>query len=134
MREFLHNCKKLTALRLSSAVLISDGTMAVLGRDFPALRELRVKSRSIVTRHIAHWPLLEVLEVTYMSDKALRELAAHCPRLRVLKAERCQLVTDSGVVALAKGCPLLQTAYFQENIGLNIAADKAIRSCRFLKR
>jgi hypothetical protein len=91
--------------------IVSDDNMTVLGRDFPALRELRVESCSIVTRHIASWPELEVRGVEYLSDNVIRKLAAHCPRLRVLIAERCQLVTDAGGSDTGAG---LSTAAFSK--------------------
>jgi hypothetical protein len=126
--EFLRNCRKLTVLLVSTVTDVSDETLELLGQNFPALRELYVRSRSIVTRHIARWPLLEELDVGCISDQALRKLAAHCPRLRVLIADRCQLVTESGVLALAEGCPLLQRVYFHCNTELTTVAANAIRT------
>jgi hypothetical protein len=133
LQAFLRNCRRLTVLRMNSANTVSEEHMTVLGRDFPALRELCVESCSIVTRHVASWPLLEVLGVEYLSDNVVRKLVAHCPRLRVLIAERCQLVTDAGIVTLAQGCPLLRTVNFRGNTDLTVAAVNAITSCRLFE-
>jgi len=61
----------------------------------------------------------------WVDDLLLKLLAAHCRNLRRFEAERAELLTAKGFVALAKGCPSL-TELDVSRASLSAAAFKAL--------
>jgi hypothetical protein len=139
--EILHSCKKLNVLQVRSFHFGSDEVLAVLTRDFPALRELQVSyftdPHRLSPQHIASWPLLEVLSLGNMSvtDELLYALATYSPRLRSIQAAICRGITDAGVTALVKGCSLLEQVDLGNCVDITLAALKTtVTHCRYLER
>jgi hypothetical protein len=114
--------------------------MCVLARDFPALRELEVRSWAYpgfrAPEFIVAWPLLERLSVGDVSatDVLMCTVAAHCRKLRYFVALDCKLVTDAGVTALAKGCAQLQSLGLHGCADITVAAlNSVVTHCRYLE-
>lgn len=97
---------------LPESLLLSLGGTSASRR----LRELRLEGMNedapcdAVHMLLPDCPFLEVLHLgtgAGQCDETLHELGRCCPQLHTLVAQR-RLVTDSGVIALAKGCPKLR--------------------------
>ncbi|CAB1322273.1 unnamed protein product [Coregonus sp. 'balchen'] len=62
---------------------------------------------------------LNISDYRGVQDHGVCSLATHCHGLQRYTANRCKqlsdLITDEGMVSLAKGCPKLQIIYMQEN-------------------
>ena len=50
---------------------------------------------------------LDVREVRALTDKAIVDIAAYCPSLKTLSAQRCAKLSDASLLALSEGCPRL---------------------------
>ncbi len=51
---------------------------------------------------------LDLSNSPLFTDRAFEWIANHCPRLMILNASHCPLLTSAGVAALIKKCPLLR--------------------------
>ena len=80
----------LDLLDLGRCKLLSDAT----------LRAAAVRCGASL-RHI------DVREVRALTDKAIVDVAAHCPALKTLSAQRCAKLSDASLLALSEGCPRL---------------------------
>lgn len=113
LREILQFFPSLNRLTLSSAVCSSGGLSSALACS-PFLKAISIDFGDRMELAVsAAIPALEELCVTSYDDKLLLALAAHCPRLRVLRrgrghAARRLMVSDRGVLALLNSCPELR--------------------------
>eukprot|EP01012_Entosiphon_sulcatum_P035873 TRINITY_DN45615_c0_g1_i1.p1 TRINITY_DN45615_c0_g1~~TRINITY_DN45615_c0_g1_i1.p1 ORF type:complete len:359 (+),score=48.01 TRINITY_DN45615_c0_g1_i1:22-1077(+) len=98
---------------------ITDVSLCAIADHCPQLKMLhasgpRISDRGIVA--IAHGcPSLEALrlEITRVTDVAMFAIAFWCTVLQRLSLERCTLVTDDGIVAIAQGCRCLRRVYLR---------------------
>ena len=60
-----------------------------------------------------------------VNDTLLVSLGTHTHGLRTINVARCTAITDEGVLALARGCPLLNRASFAGCHRLTAAAVQA---------
>jgi hypothetical protein len=105
-------CPQLQSLGLNSC-RIHEETVAQVAEVCPSLTSLDfddVVDDMVLCRVAAACPLMRQLSLgpcERVSDVGLRSLAAHCHDLRAINFW-CGDITDAGIAALVRGCPLLQ--------------------------
>jgi hypothetical protein len=110
--EFPSPCS-LTTLALTEVYMI-DHSVAQILRGCPALEVLNLSSCKEINTdalyHIALCRRLRTLSLVscYVTDSVLTEVGQGCGELREITVAGNVQISDGGVTALAKGCPLLQ--------------------------
>lgn len=109
-------CSNIKGLHLNGAV--HPWTMVCLSR-FRQLRELHLNYVKCPWNGVFHtatagWSKLRTVDFGrhFLEDDMLDSLGSHCPRLRCVVADRCSAVTDAGVIAMARGCQMLEQIDF----------------------
>ena len=81
------------------------------GDDEEEEDEVAQPSRTSVLALVRACPLLEEIDIDYnYDDKVLKALGQSCPKLRIFKSDHnsdCAVFTNTGLIALSKGCPEL---------------------------
>ena len=108
-------CPRLKKLSLHDTRLLTATTLACLS-SLSNLKELELHKSIISSEHIITFikssPHLEVLQLGNIEDNSvLLSLGLYCPRLRLIISYNHSMtstMSDAGVIAMARGCPLLE--------------------------
>ena len=107
-------CPRLKKLSLIDARLLTGTTLTCIS-SLSNLKELELHKSIISSEHIITFikssPHLEVLQLGSIEDNSvLQSLGLYCPRLRLIVSgySSTTYVSDGGVIAMARGCPLLE--------------------------
>lgn len=95
LKSFLDNHPNITELDLYGSTASTDESVAYIMQNCKKLTKLRLSGNGI-------------------TDKALREMAAHGSNLKVVKLTECQEITNSALKELFKNCPKLVKLSIQE--------------------
>jgi hypothetical protein len=104
------HCTSLRSLRLTRG-LATDSAVAAMARVFTDLEELGLFNQEAVT------------------DVALRAIAAHLPKLRLLRCDRCSGISDGGVIELVQKCTSLRSLDLSENLITDAAGIAIGHNC-----
>ena len=119
------NCPLLETLELGSRCQLTDVSFMRL-ISLPLLKSLSLDWGSTMTREAARaffqsrGPYLEVLNLNVteeektLFDDILLSIGCYCSRLRAFKClSECRHITKGGVLAIVRGCPLLESLNIQ---------------------
>ena len=95
LRHLVSHCYKLRYLNTRGCAPVTDATLLSLSNSCTRLRSLDMGKCDV-------------------TDNGLRHLATQLPLLRKLSVRGCQLVGDTGVMAVARGCRDLVTLNIME--------------------
>jgi Leucine-rich repeat (LRR) protein len=115
------SCSQLTHLDISHCTNISDTGLSILARNCPQLEHLSMEAcKKITNRGIEQLakscPKLKYLDLNAIGlrDRSLFALSQHCPQLTYLDVSFNHCVTEKGVEAVLKHCPLLKRLDLQD--------------------
>ena len=109
--NLLARSPKLEHLDLSDSSVVDDKVCFHIGTNCPRLRTLSLRGSPQVTdigiEDIAMCRVLQRLDVSFchlITDEGLLAIARNMPELELLAMSQCSDVTEEGVQAVAKGC------------------------------
>ena len=103
-------CTSLRSLRLTQGIA-TESAVAAMARVFTDLEELGLSNQEAVT------------------DVALRAIAAHLPKLRLLQCDCCSGISDGGVIELVQKCTSLQSLDLGETLITDAAGIAIGQNC-----
>ncbi|XP_077992072.1 uncharacterized protein LOC144446192 [Glandiceps talaboti] len=117
LSSVVKHCTKLESLALSFCTQVTGSTLYPLLED----KKRAANIRSLICsgcRSLTHEVLQAIAEscvnlewlalagVACVNDEVLLTLATHCHKLKTINFKTCKEITDTGVCALARNCPL----------------------------
>lgn len=121
-----HRCPLLQSIIIEDSE-ISDDSLVAIGLRCSQLRNICVSCTDVTDIGIAALvegctllesiTLVDIMEIT---NESVMKIARHCPRLLHIHFHWLQRLNDSGVRALALGCPLLQSLRLDRCHGIGV--------------
>jgi len=105
---------RITGVRVSA--VFDDNHMRTLSRCIPKLESIELKSTNKLTdlgleyaikKHGVNLKILRLDRCQLLSDASINMIAEHCPQLRVFSMSYNYNITDAAIVNLVSKCPLL---------------------------
>ena len=133
-------CPRLKKLSLIDARLLTGTTLTCIS-SLSNLKELELHKSIISSEHIITFikssPHLEVLQLGNIEDNSvLQSLGLYCPRLRLIVSGYSSTthVSGAGVIAMARGCPLLEDIRLSSYRPSDLALGAIAECCHHLQR
>jgi F-box and leucine-rich repeat protein 2/20 len=111
-----YRCPLLQTIIVEDSQEISDDSLVAIGQRCPQLRTIYVSCTGItdvgITALVEGCTLLESItlcDIDEITNESAMAIARCCPRLLYINLHWLQRLDDSGINALAHGCPLLQS-------------------------
>ena len=136
-----NDCHKLQNLYVSGCSKISDTGVIALAQKSSALKTLDLGSTHVTDAGVSavakHCTNIEALYLSHvangLTDVALRVIAQHLPKLRLLHLSICSGISDSGVIELARNCHALKELDLSNTLVTDASVSAIASNCPMLE-